>query len=156
MIASITKQLGYVPAGHQLVNHRGLCRNWHGHNYEVHVECTGEIHERPGAPNEGMVVDFSDVSQAWKKIKPIWDHMNLNVVLTETEVPDISALPDGPELDEAAAIAQRVLAGYPTLVGPTTAENLAAWLLTCFRMEGVPATAVTLWETPTSWARVTR
>jgi 6-pyruvoyltetrahydropterin/6-carboxytetrahydropterin synthase len=150
MSVTIAKHLGYVPASHQLVNHRGLCRNPHGHNYAVEVECAGEVHVHPGASDEGMVIDFSDIGAAWAKIKPIWDHMNLNVVLTTDTFPDDSSV------DEQAAIYQRVGAGYPALTGPTTAENLATWLLTVFRMEGVPATAVTLWETPTSWARVKR
>lgn len=150
MSTTIRKHLGYVPADHTLVNHRGLCRNRHGHNYGVEVECEGKVHIDPGASDEGMVVDFTDISNAWSKIKPIWDHMYLNHVLTETDPTQ------GESQDACAAIFQRVGAGYPNLTGPTTAENLAAWLLVCFRMEGVPATAVTLWETPTSCARVTR
>lgn len=150
MSTTIVKHLGYVPAQHQLANHRGLCRNPHGHNYGVEVECEGAVHVSPGASDEGMIVDFGDITEAWKKIKPIWDHMDLNVVLTADDFFEPTPI------DEQAAIAQRVGAGYPKLTGPTTAENLAAWLLTAFRMEGVPATAVTLWETPTSCARVTR
>lgn len=150
MTTTIRKHLGYVPAAHQLINHRGLCRNLHGHNYAVEVECEGDLHVRPGASDEGMIVDFGDVSDAWGKIKPIWDHMNLNVVLTAVNIP-----PDA-DTDEQAAVAARIGGGYPRLLTPTTAENLAAWLLMAFRMEGVPATAVTLWETPTSCARVTR
>lgn len=128
MITTVRKHLGYVPAAHQLHNHGGLCRLLHGHNYEVEVEVTGEVHPADGQPDEGMVVDFTEISTAWAKIKPFWDHQNLNEVLD-----------DGPAAHE-----------YGHLVGPTTAENLAAWLFHAFQAEGVALTALTLWETPSS------
>lgn len=148
MTTTIRKHLGHVPAMHQLPNHEGLCRNPHGHNYAVEVECEGVPYPAKGASNDGMIVDFTDITNAWKHIKPVWDHMDLNVVLT---APDSGGMVGDP----AAAVTLRRARRYPVLVGPTTAENLAAWLLEAFVIEFVPATAVTLWETPTSCARVT-
>jgi 6-pyruvoyl-tetrahydropterin synthase len=146
---TIKKHLGYVVAGHHLPNHNGLCRYPHGHNYEVEVECTAPVNLTKGDSDEGMVVDFTVVSNAWKHIKPVWDHMDLNVVLTADTFDD--ATNDG----EVTAIRRRQICGYSRLRVPTTAENLAVWLLHAFQIERVPATAVTLWETPTSSVRVT-
>jgi 6-pyruvoyl-tetrahydropterin synthase len=133
MQATITKDLGYFPAGHTLYNHDGLCRDPHGHNYGVVVEAHGVVNHGHGQPDEGMVVDFGRISAAWGKIKPLLDHKDLNVVLVDGGI---------------AADA------YGPIVGPTTAENIAGWLLRAFVLEGVPATAVKVYETTTSCAEV--
>lgn len=147
-ITTVRKELGYVPSDHQLVNHRGLCRNRHGHNYGVEVECTGPVSTERDASDEGMIVDFGDISAAWARIKPVWDHTYLNVVLKWADTTGV------PSDIDAQAIHHRIACGYPVLDGPTTAENLAKWLLLAFRVERVPVTAVTLWETPTSSSTV--
>ncbi|MFS1539207.1 MAG: 6-carboxytetrahydropterin synthase QueD [Candidatus Phlomobacter fragariae] len=59
-------RLPYVPAGHK-------CGRLHGHSFMVRFELTGEIN-----PQTGWVIDFSDISKAFK---PLWkqlDHHYLN------------------------------------------------------------------------------
>lgn len=59
-------RLPHVPAGHK-------CGRLHGHSFMVRLELTGEID-----PQTGWVVDFSDISKAFK---PLWqqlDHHYLN------------------------------------------------------------------------------
>lgn len=132
MFATLTKDLGEFPAGHTLPNHEGLCRNPHGHNYRVIVEAYGPVNVEFGMPDEGMVVDFELIKQAWAKIKPLLDHKDLNHALT---------------VGLAAA-------AYGPLRGPTTVENIAGWLLEAFITNGVPATAVQVDETSTSTVTV--
>ena len=45
-------------AAHRLMNHKGKCRNIHGHNYRVSVTITGPIN-----PETGMVVEFDRVKE---------------------------------------------------------------------------------------------
>lgn len=59
-------RLPHVPAGHK-------CGRLHGHSFMVRLELTGEID-----PQTGWIVDFSDISKAFK---PLWqqlDHHYLN------------------------------------------------------------------------------
>lgn len=59
-------RLPHVPAGHK-------CGRLHGHSFMVRLELTGKID-----PQTGWVVDFSDISKAFK---PLWqqlDHYYLN------------------------------------------------------------------------------
>jgi 6-pyruvoyl-tetrahydropterin synthase len=45
------------------------------------VSVQGPINEIPGAPKEGMVLDFTDISSIWKStIFPLIDHHDLNQV----------------------------------------------------------------------------
>lgn len=60
---------------HALLNHGGLCKNVHGHSYTLHVTLTGEIKTMPGAPDDGMLMDFSILKALVKKeILDKYDH----------------------------------------------------------------------------------
>lgn len=54
--------------GHRLPNHHGPCRNIHGHSYRLSVELEGEPLEN------GMIIDFSDLSSIIKPIIQELDH----------------------------------------------------------------------------------
>ena len=54
MRTTISKQFRWE-MGHRLPFHEGLCKNIHGHSYEVHVILSGE----PDA--NGMVMDYYDM-----------------------------------------------------------------------------------------------
>ena len=54
--------------GHRLPFHEGLCKNVHGHSYFMVVEVEGELNEN------GMVIDFYDLSKAVKPIIDEYDH----------------------------------------------------------------------------------
>lgn len=68
-------------AAHVLPNHDGKCARLHGHSYVVEVVCEGSCNPENGAPDEGMVVDFSKVKDAWLELHELVDHRNLNDVL---------------------------------------------------------------------------
>lgn len=109
-------------AAHHLPHHDGKCRFPHGHSYRLEVVLEGKRHVE--GPKRGMVVDFSDVKEVWKsELEPFLDHRNLNVSLE-------------------AFLGEE----------PTTAENIAVWALSMFQTHGLPAVAVTVWETATCWA----
>jgi len=54
--------------GHRLPFHENLCKNMHGHSYSMVVEVEGEINEN------GMIIDFYDLSKAVKPIIDEFDH----------------------------------------------------------------------------------
>jgi 6-pyruvoyltetrahydropterin/6-carboxytetrahydropterin synthase len=119
-MASINKEFRFE-AAHRLHNHGGKCAHLHGHSYRVIVTVTGLIKPADGAPDEGMVMDFSDVKEQWGLIEGFLDHRDLNKTI-------------GPD------------------IGPTTAENIAVWILARMRC----ASAITVYETATSSVTVDR
>jgi 6-pyruvoyltetrahydropterin/6-carboxytetrahydropterin synthase len=68
----------YFSAAHQLAKvHDGhKCKNLHGHNYRIRIECTGnELDHRD------MVLDFDDIKEVVKPLIYMLDHKNINDVL---------------------------------------------------------------------------
>ena len=49
--------------GHRVPNHKSKCRHFHGHRYRFEAEIEGDIVETSGVSEEGMLMDFSDVSK---------------------------------------------------------------------------------------------
>jgi 6-pyruvoyltetrahydropterin/6-carboxytetrahydropterin synthase len=79
---SITKRFEFCCA-HRLVEHEGLCANWHGHNYILEITViSGPVNVTPvftmqNGPLDavGRIVDFSVLKKyfyGW--IKEHWDH----------------------------------------------------------------------------------
>lgn len=93
--------------GHRLPNHNGLCKNIHGHSYEAHVRLAGE----PDAG--GMVMDYFDVKTL---VQPIIDELD-HCFLCDSS--------DATMSDFFSANPMKVV----YIKVPTTAENIAAWLL---------------------------
>ena len=59
-------RLPNVPPDHQ-------CARLHGHSFHVEVYVTGPVGEE-----SGWVIDFADVSRAWKPLEKDLDHNYLN------------------------------------------------------------------------------
>jgi 6-pyruvoyltetrahydropterin/6-carboxytetrahydropterin synthase len=113
-------------SAHHLHCYEGKCQNLHGHTYRLQVIMSGKTDER------GLTIDFSDISRITKQqVIAKLDHQYLNEVL--------------PLMN-------------------TTAENMVVWIYeqieAQLKKEGLyPAIAleeIRLWETPTSYAAVTR
>jgi 6-pyruvoyltetrahydropterin/6-carboxytetrahydropterin synthase len=120
--------------GHRLPNHNGLCKNLHGHHYVADVTVEGPISQMPGAPHEGMVVDFSAVKNRLREVVKTLDHQ----FMLATSDPLLNSMMDMPGVFGAPFI--------------PTAENIA-WHLLNYIPE---ASKVRLYETPTSYAEVER
>jgi 6-pyruvoyltetrahydropterin/6-carboxytetrahydropterin synthase len=63
----ITKVFKFETA-HSLVGYDGLCKNIHGHSYELLVTIAGYPIEEKDHPKLGMVMDFGDLKKIVKKI----------------------------------------------------------------------------------------
>jgi 6-pyruvoyltetrahydropterin/6-carboxytetrahydropterin synthase len=113
-------------SAHHLHMYEGKCKSLHGHTYRLQTMMSGRTDER------GITIDFSDMKRITKeRIIDVLDHRYLNEVL--------------PPMN-------------------TTAENMVVWMYEqldqALREEGhypnIRIEEVRLWETPTSYAAVTR
>jgi len=48
--------------GHRVPNHKSKCRHLHGHRYRFEAEIEGDVVTEKGVSEEGMLMDFSDIS----------------------------------------------------------------------------------------------
>ena len=132
-MASVTVRATF-DMGHRLPHHQGACHSLHGHTYTVEVTVDGKINTEPMSPSEGMVVDFTDVKQRLRAEVAKLDH---KFMLHRYDI----------YVKEMSHLAGVVLVDYVP-----TAENIATALL-----KALPeASRIRLWETPTSFAEVTR
>lgn len=139
-------------AAHQLPHHNGQCRDLHGHTYKLEVAVTGKVSDPDGASDEGMVIDFADIKAVYKEyIEPLVEHKFLNDTLFN-HVP--TTLIEDNEGDPPVA-------GAVLPCALTTCENIARWIHEVVTAQLVIDETVresyiriTLWETPTSYARV--
>ncbi len=122
-------------AAHVLTNHRGLCKNLHGHTYRVDVSVT--------APDDGaddMVIDFKDLKRvATEVVCDRFDH----AFIYSTES-------DGER--EIASVVERL--GMKTAAIPfrSTAENLARLFYGELKARIPGVSSVRVWETADSCA----
>ena len=78
--ALLTKMFRFE-AAHSLPGHRGKCARPHGHSYVLEVSVRGPIKELAGASDDGMVMDFDDLTHIVKQaVIERLDHQDLNVV----------------------------------------------------------------------------
>ncbi|MDD5330677.1 MAG: 6-carboxytetrahydropterin synthase QueD [Sulfuricella sp.] len=144
----ITRRLEF-DAGHRIPQHKSQCRHLHGHRYAIEVTLSGSIIAAPGAPEEGMVMDYSDVKAvAQKYVVGPWDHAFL-VYAGDTVVADFLKT-----LEEHKTV---VLDCIPT------AENLAAKAFQILDVayndvygNNLRLERVRLFETPNNWADAVR
>jgi 6-pyruvoyltetrahydropterin/6-carboxytetrahydropterin synthase len=113
-------------SAHHLHCYEGKCKSLHGHTYKLQVIMAGETDER------GIVIDFADIKRIAKaRVIDLLDHRYLNEVL--------------PLMN-------------------TTAENMVVWIYEQIHRglveeqwyPRVTLEEIKLWETPTSYAAVTR
>ncbi len=140
----ITRRLEF-DAGHRIPDHRSQCRHLHGHRYALEITIAGEVIDLAGVPDNGMVVDFSDLKMlAWRHVVEPWDHAFLAWRRDTAVVEFLAGLP-----------------GHKTVLLDLvpTAENLAALAFSILEPvyrqaygERVQIQRVRLYETPNCWA----
>lgn len=87
----VTKSFTFEMA-HALANYDGECRNIHGHSYKLFVTLRGTPLQQLGHPQDGMVMDFSQLKYLVKeKVLDTYDHaLVLNAALSERVVSELS------------------------------------------------------------------
>ncbi|HYA19146.1 MAG TPA: 6-carboxytetrahydropterin synthase QueD [Burkholderiales bacterium] len=140
----ITRRLEF-DAGHRIPEHDSECRHLHGHRYAIEITLSGDVIEKKGAPQNGMVMDFAQVEEiARKYLVDAWDHAFIVYSGDTAVVNFLNSLP-----------------GHKTvsLRATPTAENMA---LEAFRIlsnayrdiygNHLQLERVRLYETPNCWA----
>jgi 6-pyruvoyltetrahydropterin/6-carboxytetrahydropterin synthase len=143
----ITRRLEF-DAGHRIAAHGSQCRHLHGHRYALEVTLVGEPVTTSGAPDEAMLMDFSEVKAiAQRVIVDVWDHAFIVHRADAAVIAFLATLPD-----------------HRTVVvdAPPTAEHLAdhAFRALAPAFEGhfgrvLRLERVRLYETPNCWADAT-
>lgn len=136
----ITKEFSFDMA-HRLPNHEGKCRNIHGHTYKMQVALKGDVKDTPGAPDEGMLIDFTALKNLVNRFIDLQlDHMYLCY---------------DKDLDVKKFLQDNRFAITLVPFIPT-AENMTEWIFNSLREEverlGVELYSIKIWETPTSFA----
>ncbi|MBK6617500.1 MAG: 6-carboxytetrahydropterin synthase QueD [Nitrosomonas sp.] len=136
-------------AGHRISTHASQCRNLHGHRYVLEITLSGKIVSDEGVPEQGMVMDFSQIkSIVHQALINQWDHAFLVYAQDKVVLDFLLSIPEHKTV---------VLDLQPT------AENLALIAFDildhAFRrcyMEQLQLDHVRLFETPNCWADVAR
>ena len=132
--------------GHRVPNHKSKCRYMHGHRYRWEAELEGDVVTQGGVSEEGMLMDFSDVSAILNEyIHDVVDHAFIVY-----------------EGDKEALVALSHMGDeHRTLIVPfiPTAENLAKWAfeqiesrISSSYNNSLKLHAFHVRETPKSWA----
>ena len=133
-MTTVTKTVRF-DAAHVLTNHKGLCKNLHGHTYRVDVS----VSQADGDGGD-MVIDFKDLKRAASET--ICDRFDHAFMYNEAS--------DGER--EIAAVVERH--GMRTVALPfrSTAENLARMFFDDLRAKVPGLASVRVWETANSCA----
>ena len=131
---TVTKTVKF-DAAHVLTNHRGLCKNLHGHTYRVDVSVSQQAGD-----TKDMVIDFKDLKAiATEVICDRFDHAFIYNTASAGE-------------SEIAAVVEKN--GMRTVAIPfrSTAENLAKYFYGQLKERIAGLSAVKVWETADSSA----
>lgn len=143
----ITRRLEF-DAGHRIPNHRSQCRHLHGHRYVLEVTLSGDVMQQAGSPEEGMVMDFSDVKAIAKAhVVDLWDHAFLAYKHDTAVVEFLTSLPDHKTvLLDAIPTAENLAKQAFSILAPLYRDNYGNHL----RLE-----RIRIYETPNCWADMT-
>lgn len=132
--------------GHRVPNHKSKCRHMHGHRYRWEVEIEGDVVAEKGVSEEGMLIDFSDVSKILAEhIHDIVDHSFVVYSGDEVALKSLAQMGDSH---------RTVIVDFIP-----TAENLAKWAfeqvaphINTSYSNQLRLVAMHVRETPKSWA----
>lgn len=85
----ITKAYKFDMA-HALPGHDGLCKNIHGHSYELLVTLIGDPISDPNSPKYGMVIDFKDLKGIIKGL--IVDELDHSLIMRKDTKPELLSM----------------------------------------------------------------
>ena len=131
--------------GHRVPNHRSKCSHMHGHRYRWEAELSGDVVDVSGVSDEGMLMDFADVSKILTEhIHDVVDHAFIVYSGDEKAISALNLM----GTDHRTVIVDFI----------PTAENLAKWAFEQIEPHirstyenNLKLVAVHVRETPKSW-----
>ena len=124
-------------SAHFLSGYNGKCANIHGHRWTVEVKINGEELQNDGE-KRGMLIDFSDLKKAVKKLADDFDHALIY---------------------ESGSLKEKTIAAlneenFRLIEVPfrPTAENFAKHFYDLLSGKGLAVCSVTVYETPNNCA----
>lgn len=136
----VTKRFHFEMA-HALHEYDGLCRNIHGHSYNLEITIAGNVFRSPGHPKDGMVMDFHELKMLVKThITEKLDHALM-----------VNSLINPQHLEALATSTSRIIV---VDFQPTT-ENILQFIADTLKPllpEGITLFSIRLHETVTSFA----
>lgn len=136
----VTKRFHFEMA-HTLYEYDGLCRNIHGHSYNLEVTISGEPRNEAGHPKDGMVLDFSELKTIVKsRIVDRFDH----ALMVNSLVPE-------KQMELLSQTTNRII----VVDFQPTSENIVIFIAGILQQHlpaGVKLFSIRLFETVTSFA----
>jgi 6-pyruvoyltetrahydropterin/6-carboxytetrahydropterin synthase len=136
----VTKRFHFEMA-HALFEYDGMCRNIHGHSYNLQVTLLGEPKNEPGHPKDGMVMDFADLKEIVNsEIVNRFDHS----LMVNSQVPESQK-----ELLQKTTNRMILVDFQPT------SENIVAYIAEILQQhlpQNVSLFSIRLYETVTAFA----
>lgn len=144
----ITRRLEF-DAGHRIPDHRSQCRHLHGHRYAIEITLAGDVIEAAGTPENGMVMDFSQVKQLAKRhLVDAWDHAFLAFRGDTAVTAALASLPEHKTvLLDAVPTAENLARIAFAILDPVYRDTYGNRL----RLQ-----RIRLYETPNCWADASR
>lgn len=124
-------------ASHNLIGHNGGCRNVHGHSYQVKIEVGGDTLIESGS-SKGMVMDFTDIKNTFKKFVDGFDHCHI-IQGTKFQQHFVDIKVGDLEVVENCRVVE--------VPFRTTVEEYTKFFYDELTKLGIPVHAITIWET---------
>ena len=144
----ITRRLEF-DAGHRIPDHLSQCRHLHGHRYAIEITLSGNVINSNGRPENGMVMDFSEVKAIVKSlVVDHWDHAFLAYAGDTSVAAFLASMPGHKTvLLDMVPTAENLARRAFQILDPAYRDVYGNHL----RLE-----RVRLYETPNCWADATR
>lgn len=148
---SIVKEFTWDMA-HILAGHMGNCRNLHGHTYKLQVEVTNGLGKKVKLENQseiGMVMDFSNLKKVINEV--IIEPLDHSFIYWKNSI-------DVLEHDIAKLLKKHNRKVVEVEYRPTVEEMAQSFMKDLnqeFIKYNIKVVSVKLWETPTSFAKIT-
>ncbi len=136
----VTKRFHFEMA-HTLYEYDGLCRNIHGHSYNLEVTLIGEPRNEPGHPKDGMVMDFGEIKEIIKT----------NIVARFDHALMVNSLVPADQMELLKQTTNRII----IVDFQPTSENIVTYIAKILQQHlptGVNVFSIRLYETVTSYA----
>ena len=136
----VTRKFHFEMA-HALYAYDGLCKNIHGHTYNLEVTILGEIRKEKGHPKDGMVMDFGNLKKLVKwKIVNLYDHsLVINSVFSEEHIEALKNTTERLIVVDFQPTSENMVAYFAEILQQDLASNVSLF-------------SIRLYETATSYA----